>query len=418
MGSALVFYTVACFSNVASVDALVTHSIQCPQELNESITKDVSILNLSGLRLRRSYSDCLRHYNQLQVLLLNTSNLDTLDDTTFSNISSIKELYLQDNRLIEFPSKPMVPLTQLQVLVINNNYIKEIKSDAFQDLKELRQLHLGPQVQFQSFEYQALLPLKNVKVLVLRGLNLTFVPVINQMRLLQDLDLSDNKIDRVLSQYFYNLTKLQTLQLITFISKSAFSSQKNLRLLDLSGNGLVTLFKETLSPMIQSAGGAVVVQLAQNPFHCDASMCPMKRWLDTIKLPVQLDMMCNSPESLRGHWMTQLPLTNFNCVKEPIFTLLPKASHINKTAIAHSFLGKGITGIIIVAAAATSLLLISISYLASAKLIHWSFLRKHCTRHSAESTQQGKEEAATNSIRPYGTTLIYHHKNKTHDPSP
>ncbi|XP_062899417.1 leucine-rich repeat transmembrane neuronal protein 4-like [Mobula hypostoma] len=404
MGSTLVLYTVACFSNVASVDILVTSSTQCLQELNEPVTRDVSILNLSGLKLRRSYPDCLRYYSQLQVLLLNTSNLNTLDDTIFLNTSSIKQLYLQDNRLREFPSKPMVPLTQLQVLYVNNNYNKEIKSDAFQDLKELRQLHLGPQMQFQSFEYQALLPLKKVKVLVLKGLNLTFVPVINQMQLLQDLDLSDNKIDRVLAQYFYNLTKLRVLQLagcrITFISKSAFSSQKNLRLLDLSRNGLITLSKETLSSIIQSAGGAVVILLAQNPFHCDASMCPMKKWLDTVKLHIQLDMMCSSPESLRGHWMTQLPLTKYNCVKEPNFALLPKASNVNKTAIAQSFLGKGPTGIVIVSAAVTSLLLISVIYLASAKLIQWSFLMKHCACRSAESTQQGKEEAATNSIRP------------------
>ncbi|XP_072109044.1 uncharacterized protein [Mobula birostris] len=300
MGSTLVLYTVAYFSNVASVDILVTSSTQCLQELNESVTRDVSILNLSGLKLRRSYPDCLRYYSQLQVLLLNTSNLNTLDDTIFLNTSSIKQLYLQDNRLREFPSKPMVPLTQLQVLYINNNYIKEIKSDAFQDLKELRQLHLGPQMQFQSFEYQALLPLKKVKVLVLKGLNLTFVPVINQMQLLQDLDLSDNKIDRVLAQYFYNLTKLRVLQLagcrITYISKSAFSSQKNLRLLDLSRNGLITLSKETLSPIIQSAGGAVVILLAQNPFHCDASMCPMKKWLDIVKLQARSQRI--------GEWIT------------------------------------------------------------------------------------------------------------------
>ncbi|XP_069781133.1 leucine-rich repeat-containing protein 4B-like [Narcine bancroftii] len=401
MDSALVLYMVAGFSNVALVDVLVAHSIQCLPEMNESITKNMSVLNLSGLR-RRSYQDCLRSYKQLQVLLLNTSNLETLDDTTFSNVSSLKQLYLQDNRLIEFPSKPMGPLTQLQVLIINNNYIKEIKSDAFQDLKELRQLHLGPQVQFQNFEFQALLPLNKIEVLVLRGLNLTFVPVINQMKLLQDLDLSDNKIDRVLSQYFYNLTQLQTLQLagsrITFISKSAFSSQKNLRLLDLSGNDLITLSKEVLSPIIQSAGGAVVIILAQNPFHCDASMCPMKRWLETVKMHIQMDVMCYSPENLRGYCMTQLPLTHFKCVREPNFAFLPKASHTKKTTPMHSFLGKGITVIIMIAAASSFLLLTSVIYLASAKLIQRSFLLKICAHNRVEASQQRKEEGASNTF--------------------
>ncbi|XP_032888042.1 vasorin-like [Amblyraja radiata] len=401
MGSAHIFYTVACFYNVASLDVLVTHSTQYPPVLNEFNTKDVSFLNLSGLSLGRSYLDCLRQHNQLQVLLLNNSNLETLDDTVFSNISSLKQLYLQDNRLMDFPSKPMLPLTHLQVLIINNNYIKEIKPDAFQELKELKELHLGPQVQFQNFDYQALLPLKKIKVLILRGLNLTFVPVINQMQLLQDLDLSDNQIDRVLSQYFYNLTRLQTLQLagsgITFISKSAFSSQKNLRLLDLSRNKLITLSKETLSPIIGSRRSAVVIILAQNSFHCDASMCLMKRWLDTVKMRVRLDLMCYSPESLKGQSMTQLLLTDFNCVKEPNFAFLPKASHINKTTVAHSFLGKGIIGVIIVAAAAP-ILLISIIYLASSKSIQQSRLMKHCACNNMGSTQQGKEEAATNSF--------------------
>ncbi|XP_067865963.1 leucine-rich repeat-containing protein 4B-like [Heterodontus francisci] len=397
MGSALIFCAVAWFSYVASLETSLTYSTQCPLELNESITKNVSVLNLSGLRLRRSYHDCLSHYNQLQILLLNSSNLEAVEDTAFSNISSLRQLYLHDNRLMEFPSKPMAPLTLLQVLVISNNNIKEIISGAFEDLQELRELYLGPQVQFQDFQYQALIPLRKMKVLILRGLNLTFVPAINQMQLLQDLDLSDNKIDRVLSQYFHKLTKLQTLRLsgsgITFISKSAFNSQKNLRLLDLSRNELATLSKETFNPIIRSASGAVGIKLAQNPFHCDASMCSMKKWLDAVK--VQLDMLCNSPDSLRGLWMSQLSLSLFNCSKEPNFAFLPKASHVNKTGIVYSFLGKGITGIIIVAAAALFILIISVMYLTSAKSIQQSLLMTGCN--SVESAQQENEEQDTNS---------------------
>ncbi|XP_078266892.1 uncharacterized protein LOC144599633 [Rhinoraja longicauda] len=127
-------------------------------------------------------------------------------------------------------------------------------------------------------------------------------------------------------------------------------------------------------------------------------MCLMKQWLDTVKMRLRLDMTCYSPESLKGHLMTQLLLTDFNCVKEPNFAFLPKASHINKTAVAHSFLGKGIIGIIIVAAAASFLLLISIIYLASSKSIQQSCLMKHCACNNMGSTQQGKEEAATNSF--------------------
>ncbi|XP_038647394.1 chondroadherin-like [Scyliorhinus canicula] len=399
MGSALLFYTSACFLYVASLETLVTHSTQCPPELNEPITKNISVLNLSGLRLRRIYHDCLRRCTQLQVLFLNSSNLEAVEDTTFTNISSLRQLYLHDNRLTDFPSKPMAPLTLLQVLVISNNYIKEIKSGAFENLQELRELYLGPQAQFQDFQYQALIPLKKIKVLILRGLNLTFVPVINQMQLLQDLDLSNNKIDRILSQYFYKLTKLQTLRLsgsgITFISKSAFNSQKDLRLLDLSRNELVTLSKETLSPIVRSVGGAVGIKLAQNPFHCDASMCSMKKWLDTVK--VQLDMLCNSPHSLRGLWMSQLSLSLFNCSKEPTFAFLPKASQANKTGNARSFLGKGITGVIIVAAAAFCTLILSVIYLSSVKPIRQSFLMRHCGCNSVEPAQQDNEEQDTNS---------------------
>ncbi|XP_041050102.1 chondroadherin-like [Carcharodon carcharias] len=401
MDSALLFYTFVCFSSAASVETFMTYSTQCPPKLklNEAITKNISVLNLSGLRLRRSYHDCLRHYNQLQVLLLNSSNLEAVEETAFTSISSLKQLYLHDNRLIEFPSKPMAPLTLLQVLVISNNYIKEIKSGAFENLLELRELYLGPQAQFQDFQYQALVPLRKIKVLILRGLNLTFVPVINQMQLLQDLDLSNNKIDRILSQYFYKLTKLQTLRLsgseITFISKSAFSSQKNLRLLDLSRNELVTLSKETLNPIVRSVGGAVGIKLAQNPFHCDASMCSMKKWLDTVK--EQLDMQCNSPNSLRGLWMSQLSLSHFNCSKEPNFAFLPKASHANKTGITHSFLGTGTIGIVIVAAAAFFTLILSVIYLSSVKSIQQSSLMRHCGCNSVEFAQQENEEQDTSS---------------------
>ncbi|XP_078074387.1 uncharacterized protein LOC144497247 [Mustelus asterias] len=401
MGSALLFYTFACFLYVASLGTLVTHSTQCPLELNEPISKNISVLNLSGLRLRRSYYDCLRDYNQLQVLFLNSSNLEVVEDTTFTNISCLRQLYLHDNRLTDFPSKPMALLTSLQVLVISNNYIKEIKSGAFENLQELRELYLGPQAQFQDFQYQALIPLRKIKVLILRGLNLTFVPVINQMQLLQDLDLSNNKISRILSQYFYKLTKLQTLRLsgsgIAFISKSAFNSQKNLRLLDLSRNELVTLSKETLNPIVQSVGGAVSIKLAQNPFHCDASMCSMKKWLDTVKLQVQLDMLCNSPNSLRGFWMSQLSVSLFNCSKESHFAFLPKASQANKTGIVRSYLGKGITGIVIVAAAAFFILILAVIYLSSVKSIQQSFLMRHCGCNSVESAQQENEEQDTHS---------------------
>ncbi|XP_043549645.1 chondroadherin-like isoform X1 [Chiloscyllium plagiosum] len=288
----------------------------------------------------------------------------------------------------------MAPLTSLQILVISNNFIKEIKSGAFEHLQELRELHLGPQAQFQDFQYQALMPLRKIKVLILRDLNLTFVPVINQMQLLQELDLSNNKIARVLSQYFYKLTKLRTLRLsgsgITFISKSAFNSQNNLRLLDLSRNKLVAFSREILNPIIRSVDGAVDIKLTQNPFHCDARMCSVKKWLDTVK--VQLDMLCNSPDSFKGLWMSQLPLSLFNCSNESNFVFLPKASQANKTSIVHSFLGKGITAIVIVAAAVLFTLLLSLIYLSPVKSV--GSLRQ-CGCNRVESTPQENEEQDT-----------------------
>ncbi|XP_048413682.1 SLIT and NTRK-like protein 4 [Stegostoma tigrinum] len=395
MDSALSFYTFACFSYVASLETpLVTYSAPCPRELNGCMTQNTSVLDFSGPRLRRNYPDCLKNYKQLQVLLLNSTNLETVEDIAFSNISSLRQLYLHDNRLVAFPSKPMAPLTFLEVLFISNNFIKEIKSGAFEHLQELRELYLGPQAQFQDFQYQALIPLRKIKVLILRGLNLTFVPVINQMQLLQELDLSNNKIDRILAQYFYKLTKLQTLRLsgsgITFISKSAFNSQNNMRLLDLSRNKLVAFSREILNPIIQSVGGAVDIKLTQNPFHCDARMCTMKKWLDSVK--VQLDMLCNSPDSFKGRWMSQLSLSLFNCSKEPNFAFLPKASQANKTSLVRSFLGKGVTAIVIIAAAALFTLFLGLMYLSPVKSVE---SLKHCGCTRVESTPQENDEQDT-----------------------
>eukprot|EP00062_Callorhinchus_milii_P004988 gi/632943980/ref/XP_007887250.1/ PREDICTED: leucine-rich repeat-containing protein 4B-like [Callorhinchus milii] len=395
MYNIFVFCTIACFMHLSSGETFIPFSAQCPSQLNQSTSaRNVSVLNLSGGSFKTRYYECFKHYNQIQVLLLNSSNLETVENSAFSNIVHLNQLYLHDNRLTEFPSKPMASLTLLQVLVISNNSIKEIKSDAFQSLHELRELYLGPQLQLQDFQYQALLPLKKIKVLILKGLSLTYVPVINQMRLLQELDLSDNKIDRVLSQYFSELARLQILRLsgsgITFISKTAFRSQKNLKLLDLSGNELATLSEETLNPIVWSAGGAVDINLTQNPFHCDANMCALKKWLEIVK--IQVDMMCENPKRLRGHQVAQLSLVHFNCSKVSTLPFLTKASPVNKTDLTDSFLGKGTTGIIVVAAAAPILLLLSAMCLLSLKSRQQPFLSRFCEFNKGEAARGPREE--------------------------
>lgn len=77
------------------------------------------------------------------------------------------------------------------------------------------------------------------------------------------------------------------------ISSGAFSGLgKNIKSLYLENNNLQNL------PNMKNFNGLEVINLANNPFHCDCQLLPLHRWINSLNLKV--GATCATPKNLKG----------------------------------------------------------------------------------------------------------------------
>lgn len=158
----------------------------------------------------------------LEKIVMTKNNITKLP-RMFRNVSSLREIYFEDNNIVTFERGVFKPLKNLNYLTLDNNKIETLSAYYFDGLVELNSLDL----RFNQIKH---LPSR----------------VFEQLTKLEILDLSHNQIEDIDEKAFVGLIQLKELQMkfnkLTHIG-TQLRIMANLIEIDLDGNQLQALSK-------------------------------------------------------------------------------------------------------------------------------------------------------------------------------
>lgn len=177
----------------------------------------LTILNLRGNFIDGLDKNVFANVPQLEELNLGQNRLNRIEEGAFDGMPSLRVLFLDDNTLITVPSPALGALIQLAELYMGVNSFTTIPQGSFKNLTGLSRLNLRGAA------------LLNISHESFKGLE--------QLRIL---DLSDNRLTRIPTLELSTLTRLEELSLgqndFEVVPEGAFIGLSNLRQLDISGS--------------------------------------------------------------------------------------------------------------------------------------------------------------------------------------
>ena len=180
-----------------------------------SISDQVSSCSLENQSMDKEDNQELRNYSTLD---FSNRKLETLDENTFAAHPFLEELNLSNNELSTLPLTLFNKTRLIRKLLLQNNSLTALPSSRFKGLINLTHLNLSRNT---IFLYR----------------NDLFTP---DLKNLEILDLSHNRLSKLEASTFDNLTSLHVLNLennqIRTISKDVFALQANLEVLNLANN--------------------------------------------------------------------------------------------------------------------------------------------------------------------------------------
>lgn len=281
--------------------------------LNE--LKELQVLDLShnkhyfevaGVRNSLTFLENLQF---LKVLNLSWNEINSLTNKTLKS-DSLKELQFQANRLDIMWKKDrgfnslFKSLSNLTHLDISYNKLSEIPDDIFSYFpRTLTYLSMSKNT-LADFEWE----------------QLKYLPQ------LETLDLSKNKLSKVTRKLSKHTSSLKVLDLshnlIFKLHCSFLKDVKSLLILSLAFNRLQHISEASFQT--GSDHYLHMLNLQRNPIHCTCDFLDFILWLEKseIVLPrLATDVLCDLPESKRGHPMVSLDLKNA-CINNSIAQIL------------------------------------------------------------------------------------------------
>lgn len=178
----------------------------------------LTVLNLRGNFLDSIDKEIFAALPKLEELNLGQNRISRIEIGAFDNLPNLRVLILDDNQLPAVPTATLAPLSNLAELFLGINSFRTVQSGAFEALKHLTNLDLKGA------------GLNNISLDAFRGLETS----------LRQLDLSDNRLQRIPTIHLSELVRLEDLSLgqndFEIIPEGAFVGLKNLQHLDISGS--------------------------------------------------------------------------------------------------------------------------------------------------------------------------------------
>ncbi|XP_063828419.1 connectin-like [Ostrinia nubilalis] len=251
----------------------------------------------------------IHRMKRLQKLFIHYATLDKIEKRTFSNMSTVREITLMNNKITALDFSAFTNLPALVNLTIKENKVTEIQRDVFVDLPSLRNLDLS----FNSinlahdacFEHltvlnDLILEANSITILTrdtFRGLaNLTRLDLrSNKLAMIGDLTftelwnlnellLDNNELKFLSERAFDGLVLLQKLSMtgnkLKSINEGLLEGVRGLELLDLRNNELEYFTYENVKPIIENLKMKTsVLYLSGNKLSCDCRLS----WIQMLR---------------------------------------------------------------------------------------------------------------------------------------
>ncbi|XP_074871778.1 uncharacterized protein LOC142024054 isoform X2 [Carettochelys insculpta] len=225
-----------------------------------------------------------QNFPQLHLLSITGFLFSSLPNLTFvaKGISSLKSLDLSSNSLVSCGIEPLAfsGLGILEELILTNNALDTLKSSWFLEMSLLTKLLLS-----------------NNKITYLPPRTFESLPKLNE------LIVSSNFIRYLSMDTFYGLASLTKLDLssneILFINDAVFQPLQALTHL--------WLFKNKLTALSRIPDSLIFLSLYENPWTCNCHLVSSMQLLRE-KVQTPTDLVCDSPASLKGHYVLSIGL--------------------------------------------------------------------------------------------------------------
>ncbi|XP_045537053.1 connectin [Papilio machaon] len=251
----------------------------------------------------------IHRLKRLQKLYIHYATLNKIEKKTFTNLTSIKEITLMNNKITELDFSAFKGLPALVNITIKENKITEIQRDIFVELPSLKYLDLS----FNNinlahdgcFEHLSILNdlvleanlitvltrdtfrgLANLTRLDLRSNKLSMIGDLTFTELwnLNELLLDNNELKYLSERAFDGLALLEKLSMtgnqLQSINEGLLEGVRGLKLLDLRNNELKTFSLETVKPIFENLKDkSSVLYLSGNDFNCNCQLI----WLLTLR---------------------------------------------------------------------------------------------------------------------------------------
>ena len=186
------------------------------------------------------------HLQTIKHLVLDRTNLTSLQEGDFSGLTNLEELFFSENNLTELPEKIFHGLTKLRILVLWGNELTMLPKDVFSGPNRLISLNLGGN-HLTELPEEVFSGLSSLNNLQLGNNRLTELPedVFRGVPNLIRLGLFNNQLMELPQGVFSGLSSLKDLELdnnqLTEIPGNVFSGLSSLEFLFLSHNSLTEL---------------------------------------------------------------------------------------------------------------------------------------------------------------------------------
>ncbi|XP_050530009.1 leucine-rich repeats and immunoglobulin-like domains protein 3 [Daktulosphaira vitifoliae] len=314
--------------NVNTFDSLV-HLLELKLSHNKLKNLPIGLFkkldNLLFLDLSKNHITVIegllfKDLGNLKTVILRQNNIEDLLDGSFYGLSSLKALHLESNSLSKVSKGWLYGLNSLVYLNISHNKIDELKN-GWEYCPTLEELDLSNN-KLQSIEENSLENLGKLQKLYLDINRISFIEEgsFNNTPSLQMLNMDNNHLAWMVEDVrgpFNGLKYLKKLSLaannILYIKKDAFYGLENLIELNLLHNNIVEIQESSFKYLPR----LVYLYLNTSSLVCDCSLLWLKQ--PSINEPLSINFInafCGFPEKNKGKSLGQIPVTDFLCLSE------------------------------------------------------------------------------------------------------
>ncbi len=237
--------------------------IPTPSTISNSNNENVTILQLPNnknieylpqgvsaafpnLRVIDAYGCAIKSISKLNGLAkvtqihLQRNQIEAIDENSFDDTVHLLELTLDENKLVDLPSKVFGALENLDSLRLKNNQLRSLDADLFKHTKKIALLHLTDN-KLKTLPSGIFDGLTELRQLWLNGNEIEDLPphIFDDCSSLVDLDLSRNQIKIINSDWLLKLKPLREVSFsrnpLEFIDLSIFDNSEELYMFFFNG---------------------------------------------------------------------------------------------------------------------------------------------------------------------------------------